>query len=525
MRVAVVFAVMGLVAPTHAGALTATVTPALEGWFRPGRPVLLRVRLANEGQALTGTLDLVVEGITYRRPFVVGAEATAVVDVLAAVHTTQQGVRVRAESGRGEVVCDERVAVALRRPGPAERLVVAVGEAREAAGGAFGSGAAVAGVTADELPGAAAGLAAADAVVVGIEEELSSVAQGAVRDWVRQGGRLVLVAAGRSEDAASTQAEVEEAALEAWLPAGDVGPPLEVGQGTAWVRGLGLVVAAARPEGLAGHLESVAARPVMGVEEANPELYEWFGQARLTSAVRWRWVAIGAALVLAAAVAARALSRRKEGRVVPWIVGACALLAAVAYAVLVTGGRGTRAAGVMRVLGRDGSGAFAEVVQVGGAGRDHVRVSFNRAAVVVPAYYSPEDVGTWDGVVVEEDWEGGWHLRCAVERGIRRCFVAMDAIREWDSRGPGRGWRGGLWVRGGRFAVAGDDLWRSIQELDEAWDGPAALVRWEALRMEERRNRYEVRWRRREKSAVWPRHGSAVTRPGLDLEWRRAAAE
>jgi hypothetical protein len=487
--------------------------------------VLLRVGLRNEGQATTGTLDVRLEGITYRRPFVVGAEATATVDVLAAIHGARQKVRVQAENGRGEVLCDKEVALALKRLGPGARLVVAVGDAGAAVEGLFASDAAVADVAPEEMPGTAMGLAAADAAVLGIEEELSSTVQGAVMDWVRQGGTLVLVAAGRPEDAASVQAEVERAALEEWLPAGEVGPGLEVGAGTAWERGLGLVVAAARPAGLALDLDSVAARPVMGVGEVNPELYEWFGPPRLSSAARWRWVAIGAALVLAGAVAGRALVRLKGRRGIPWSVAGCVLLAAVAYVVLASGGRGTRAVAVVRALGRDGGGAFAEVVQVGGAGRDRVRVSFSRAAAVVPAYYSPEDAGTWDDVIIEQDGEGGWHLRCGVERGIRRCFVAMDAAREWDSREAGGGWRQGPRVRGGQFVVAGEDRWRSLRELDEAWEGPAPLVRWQALRMDESRTAYDVRWRRRVDSAVWPRHGRAVTRPEPEVEWRRAGGE
>jgi len=243
-------------------------------------------------------------------------------------------------------------------------------------------------------------------------------------------------------------------------------------------------------------------------------LYEAFGPPRVSGLVRWRWVGIGLALCVVGVVVVQVLSRRRRAGFGLSLV-VCAVLGAATWGALGATGRGVVEAVGLRVDGR----LALEVVQVGGVGRGRVRVALGRAAAVVPAYYGLSDVGSWDDVVLDQDAQGEWHLDCAVRRGVRRCFVVTGLNPS--AAGPRvEAAARKVLVRRGAFRTAGDEAWRPLGELAEAWDGPAALVRWQASRLREQ-EMVEVSWGPRRMSAARPQRGVAIMRHGPVVEWRR----
>ncbi|MBL7223714.1 MAG: hypothetical protein ISS72_07665 [Candidatus Brocadiae bacterium] len=487
------------------------MTPALGGWFRPGRPVLLWVTLENDGGAVVGSVDVVVEGIAYRWPFGVGAMAETTVGVLAAVHGGRQRVRVRAEDGRGATVCDVEAEVALRQPEAGRRLVLAVGKAEAPARELFaGKPVRVVGVAAEGAPLVWGAWAAADAVVLRAHGGgLSEGVLMALRGGGLQGGLTILLAEADGQDD-----EARDAAE--WLH----GPSalretFEVGDGVGWRHGLGMGVAGSAEDLAKGDLMALMPPPGERAPAVDEGLYGLFDAPRMDGAGRWRWVGIAVGLLVAGAVVVWVLCRRGRWLVFGLSLAACAALGAATWGALGATGRGVVEAAGLRVDG----GLALEVVQVGGVGRGRVRVALGRAAAVVPAYYGLSDVGSWDDVVLEQDAAGRWHLECAVRCGVRRCFVVTGL--DPSAAGPRvEGAARKVLVRRGAFRMAGGEAWRPLRELAQEWDGPAALVRWQASRLREQ-EMVEVSWGPRRMSAARPERGVAIMRHGPVVEWRR----
>ena len=209
----------------EAGQVRARLAATLGGRFRCGLPVMLRVGLENDGPAFEGTLDVVVEGVTYRRPVRVGRGSGTWASVLAAVHSAGSRVRVRVRDGGGGVRFEGVLDAGLRAVDPTRGLVVAVEGAGALVEPLFGDACGTAEVAAGDLPTMSAAYLSADVVVVaGDGAALSVSAQRALGGWVRGGGVVacVLAAEGpvRSGGLAAELAECSgRATVREWLGA------------------------------------------------------------------------------------------------------------------------------------------------------------------------------------------------------------------------------------------------------------------------------------------------------------------
>lgn len=481
------------VAPTAAGELEAEVVPALGGAFRRGSTVVLRVTLTNNGPAVSGRLDLVVEGVVYRRPLAMGAEATATVDVAACVYSEASRARLVATTDGGEELLGRSVDLGLL--GGAERpLVVAAAEARAAAVDLFGPG--LTAVEQGELPHLAAAYAPVDALVLWADGSALSPAAGeAVGQWIRGGGLAVFllppeVPVRTTSLLADLGACAGRPSASAWLEAArEREGTWAVGEGVAWRLGLGHVVA--------GPAEGLAPRAVADLLPAGPEGYAWADRGVYESLAgpRWSkgarhalaWKALG---LLAVATALGLVLPRRWGarRTLVCAAAGSGLLAAVAFAMVLPSGRAVvETAAVVECVGGGSEGRRTEVVGVSGWGRGHARLDLGQALAVVPFYHTAEDAGTWDDVVVACDETGRWSVELDIERHERYAFAAWWA---WGSaRGASGGFgKGDLVTRDWQAAVAdGPGLpppaaWVPVRSV-QGWEKPQReLLAWQGRR-------------------------------------------
>lgn len=497
MRVAagLLWALTGTLA-CHGGALSVRLAAAWEGEFRPGAPLLVRVSLSNGGPAFEGTLDLVVEGLTFRQPVRVGAQTTAAVEALAVARSDAARARVVVRSGGGEVLFGGDAPLGLRRHEEGKPLVAAVGLPRPAAEDLFGGCRAA--VRAEELPTLVAGYAAVDGLGFGGDGgEVPAAARVAIAEWVRGGGvaGFVLDAKGPVRGD-SLLAELGGCAgrpsAEEWLAAVAARQSTLGVDGTHWWRlGLG-TVCARTPEKFAHGLLGRFLKGAAGRDEwADAGLYTAFRGARWGTGLRWRLVGGAVALLAAGALAARfALRGRGRWLRAALVAGVAAALAAVAWGLMLPSGRGSRetACVLERVQWQAGE-RRTEIVCLEALGRTRVRLDFGAAEAVVPFYHSAEGAGG-GGAVVERDASGRWRVECALTRGSRRCFAAWWPWRE-APEAERRMREGDIAVRGGRFAIAGaggklpeeDAAWQPLEGLPAWGEGHGALAAWQARRV------------------------------------------
>lgn len=472
------------------GEVAVGLRPAFEGLFRPGCPVWLWVTVANDGEAFEGLLDVVVDGVAYRRPLRVGAGAKGFTDAVVVARSEAARGRVVLRSRDGRVAYEATTGLGLRRRAAEPPLVVAAGAGRWAGEWLFG--ACEAAVGAEELPTQAAGYAAADAVgVEGDGAALPEATRAALGNWVRGGAMLgFLLDAGSPVGSGSLLAELGGCAGRAtareWLAAVRARQGAAGDEGTAvWRLGLGTVAAATRegsaPGVFAGRLPAVGT----GDRWADAGLYMAFEGARWTTGLRWRLVG-GAAVLLAAGVLAARLGLRTRRR---WAgtaatVGLAGLLTAVAWWVMLPSGRGwlETACVAERVAGRRGE-RWTEVVCLEALGRTRVRLDFGVAEAVVPFYYSADTAGSGDGAVVERDASGRWAVECGLTGRSRRSFGVVWPWRE-TAEPEGGVQQGDVLVRGPRFALAVEggavpaEGWRPLDELPLGGAADRALAAW-----------------------------------------------
>ncbi len=473
----------------HGGSVAVKLRPAFDGEFRPGSPVWLWVTIANEGRGFDGVLDVGVEGVTYRRPLRVGERTTGQSDALVVARSDAARARVVVRAKDGEVLHDAEVGLGLRRRGEPKPLVVSVGVGREAGQSLFGDSQVAAG--AGELPTLAAGYAPIAALGVdGDGGEVPAPARAALAEWVRGGGVVgFLLEAKAPVRSDSPLAELGGCAGRAtageWLAA------LRARQGTrgddartTWQVGLGSAGVTLREKQARGALAGLLPAEAAGDEWADKGLYAAFGGARWRVGLRWRLVG-GAVALLAAGVLAAQVGLRTRRRAVGALLVVCvaALLALVAWGVMLPEGRGWRESVcvVERTAGQSGE-RRTEVVCLEALGRTRVRLDFGSAEAVVPFYYSADDAGG-GGVVVERDWTERWAVECDLTRRTRRCFGAWWPWRETGEQAPAVV-PGDVLVRGARFAVAADQgkvpsgEWPPLDDLRE-WEGAQrALAMW-----------------------------------------------
>jgi len=335
-------------------AVNVKVTPPLGGYFRPGYPVLLRVTLENEGPAVRGSLDVVVEGLTYRRPVRIGAGTAAAVDVLAAVHSDGARARVVVRSSGGELLADAVVGLGLRRRTSQAPVVIAVGAEKGRTERLFAGSCAVSVVRAEELPTSAGGYFSAHAVVLlGDGGGVPSGARAALVDWVSGGGMAVFVLA--PDAPVQTEGLLAELggcsgrpSAGEWLRAvAELRQTRVVGRGRGWRHGLGDVVAGTVEDLDAQELSGLMAMPSEGDVGVDADVYEAFREASLGRGVRWRLV--GGALGLLAAGLVVALLARRGWR--PALAAACVIGVAAALSVVAWGGMLPPGRGVLETAG------------------------------------------------------------------------------------------------------------------------------------------------------------------------------
>lgn len=482
----------GALAGEGAG-VSVKVQPAFEGHFRVGAPLWLRVSVVNGGPGFEGTLELRVGGLAFRQPLRVGGHTTALAEALVVARAEGAQVRAVVRTRRGEVLHDAGLALGLRRS-EGRPLVVGVGASKVATEDLFGH--CQVAVAAEELPALAAGYATVDGLgISGDGGDVGPSARAAIAAWVRGGGVVGFVL----EDAApvrtdSLLAELGGCAGRAtsveWLAAVAARRPTQgVDGGQVWRLGLGRVAAGTQKTLVNGWLGRFLRAEPARDEWVDKGLYTAFRRARWDAGVRWR-LAGGAAALLAAGALVAQLGLRGRRRVVRagLAVGVAALLAAVAWGVMLPSGRGTRETVCVleRVEGQAGE-RRTEVVCLEAMGSSRVRLAFGAAEAVVPFYYSAEDAGGGDAVI-ERDEAGRWTVECALTRHTRRCFAAWWPWREASQAEHGIE-RGDVVVRGGRFAVAGDGgkvpdetSWRALGQLPGWGDAHGALCAWQARR-------------------------------------------
>ncbi|HUT37399.1 MAG TPA: hypothetical protein VNE39_28215 [Planctomycetota bacterium] len=511
----------------QAGEVAVALRPAFDGHFRPGAPVWLRATVANAGAGFEGTLDLVVDGLTWRQALRVGAQTSARVDVLVAPRSEATRARVVVRSSRGEVLHDAGVGLGLRARGDGGPLVVAVAAPRRVVEDLFGSCQAT--VEAGELPALAAGYAAVDALgFAGDGGEAPAAARRAIAEWVRGGG----VVGFALEDAAPVRTEsllaelggcAGRASSEEWLAAAAARHPTEGADGRLlWRLGLGKVSAGTQKALAHGRLGGLLRAGSAGEEWVDPGLHAAFRGARWEAALRWRLVG-GAAALLAGGVLVALVGLRGRRRALraALAAGVAAALAAVAWGVMLPAGRGTLEAACVleRVAGLAGE-RRTEVLCLEAVGRTRVRLDLGPAEAVVPFYRSADDAGGGGEAVIERDAAGRWTVQCVLTRQTRRCFAAWWPWRETPEAEPAVG-RGDVLVRGGRFAVAEaqgklpGEPWQRLDELREWGEAHRALAAWQA-----RRAGTAATWRVRP-DAAWQ---TLVTGAGL-LDCRMLAAQ
>ncbi len=479
--------------------VSAEASAGFGGWFRPGCAVPFRVTIHNRGAAFAGHLDLVVEGIAWRKPVTVGAGASATVDLLAAVHSASARVAVRIVRDDGEALLDAAASPALRERPAGQALVAVVDGAGELAARLRALGPEVVEVTAERLPRAAAGYLGIDALAVagnglGDASQAGIEVRQAVAGWVHQGGLAAFalepdeVVAPESLLGETSQCGSEMAAGK-WLAWARQRPGAEaVGEGVAWRLGLGRVAAAlpsdAWPGATAALAEASAARRRGGGNAAvAPELYQAFDAPPWTRAARWR--VAGAALAMLAAVAVAALTvprgwgRWRRAGCIVWLV---AFLAVAAWWVVVPGQPAALDTLTVVEAGHgQGEGCATTLACLTGAARGRVRLDFAGAASVLPIYHDARDAGTWEDVVVAWGAEGGpCTVSCEVRRGVRRCFAVPWGELWRPPVVPAREGADGIVVR--RRQVAVGDGWQSLRRLGQWGDLERGAVRWQARR-------------------------------------------
>ena len=459
-----------------AGPVSVKLSPTLQGAWRPGWPVALRVFVANEGEALDGLLDVVVEGVTYRQPVQVGARTSAVAEALVAARSEGARARVVVRSTRGEVLCEKALGLGLRRLEASMGLVAAVGSDSAAARGLFGGAAAV--VAPGELPTASAGYAALDALAVaGDGADVSAAARAAVGDWVRGGGVAgFLLSDGQPVGTGSLLAELAECAgrptAQEWLAAvAGRAATRRLNGGLTWRLGLGSVAVGDKEVVREGLFLWLVAGPGDRDVWVDKGVVGSFAEARWTGPVRGRLAGGAVALLVAGALVMRLVPRR-WGRLaaVALAFGVAAGLALAAWGLMLPAGKGVLevAAVAERAPGQPGE-RRTELVCLGATGRTHARLDFGAAEAVVPFYYSAEEVGAMQGTVLSRDAAGRWTADCELSGAMRRCFAVW-----WP-------WRGSA----GSEPSAGPE--------DAQGKGQQALVDWQRRRADGAR-KSRVRW-------------------------------
>jgi len=484
-------------AACSAGEVTAELSPLFGGHCRLGWPVAVRVVLSNPGDAADGTLDVAVEGVRFRQPVRLGARTQTAVEAVVTAQSAESRARVTVRDRSGAILCDTTLDLGLQGRDAGSVLAAAVGTPAETAARLFGEGCTA--VAAEALPASAAGFLAVDALVVGGHG--SAVAAGsrsALVDWVRGGGLAVFVLEGSGPvPDESLLCELGRCAGRAtpdgWLSAvAERAGSRRLKGGVVWRLGLGTVVAG-RSEALADGALAGLARGGARDPWVSGRVYEAFGGPRWSSRVRWRLVGGAVALLAAGLALARVLPRRRVAAAAVAVCGS-AVLAAVAWLVVVPGGRCVlEVAGVAERRAGEAWERRTELAHVAATGRGRVRLSFGEAEAAVPIYQGSEEVGSWRDAVVERDAAGRLWVECELTQGMRRCFAAWWPAREESADPAARGEQ--VRVCDGRFAPdgEGEPAWRPLRDLD-AWGKPAQrIVEWQARRARKGVT-YAVQW-------------------------------
>jgi len=469
--------------------LSAEVTAAFGGWFRPGCPVAFRVALTNPGRAFEGDMDLVVEGITWRTRVQVGSQATATLHVLAAVHSAASPVELVVRGEAGEEMLRQRVATGLRQRSAEGALVAVMDDDADAGPRLKAQGLAVAEMGGEDLPHWGSSYANIDAAIIvgaglGWQTEVLRAAAhtGGPVVFVLKPGEAVHEGTALGGLRAPRQATGEE-----WLrevaKQEDVEP---LADGLVWREGLGRVaVGPPSDEFLAAvaDLARAAASRRRGAGDVTvaPEVYEAFDAPVWSGRTRWRVAGAALAMLAAVVVVALAVPRNwgRRARVI-CVLWAVVLLALVArWAILPAEPAVMDTLTVVEAAEGSDVGPATTLVALNGAARGAVTVEIGGGAEIVPVYYEASDAGTWGDVVVEGDGGGARTLTCGVHRGVRRCFAMW-----WEAS-----WRAGeladtegdsVVVRRRRVSVG--DGWQPVRRL-RGWEEPAgSVLRWQARR-------------------------------------------
>ena len=501
-----------LVAAAACGAatLTAKVTPAFDGHFRPGLPVLLRVAVANEGPALDAQLDVVVDGVTYRQPLRIGAEATATAEVLVAAHSGAPQATVSVRGPSGHTLWESSEELGLRRRQKKQRVAAV---SRPQLAKAFPRKWTVLVVEPDALPSSAAGYLAVDVVAVaGDGGGLSPGTREALAEWVRGGGAAAFVldpGAPVTDD--GLLAELggcgARATGQEWLRAVAATQATErAGRAVAWRRGLGLVVAGTEDDLADTAWTKLVPTNVFGSQPMDPRhyalLYEWglFEAPVVVPAVRWRIVGATVALLAGVVVLVLLVPRGwGRGAQAASVAGVSAGLAALGWCLMLPPGQGTVDSVVIVEPAQAGeAGRVTELVSISGIGRGAVTVCFGDAQAVVPLHGETAEGGERSGMVVARDGAGRWTVECPVSKGVSRGVLAWwggapSGVEMAASRHPS------LLVRNWRFAEAGqpppdEDDGRLLMDWRGWRDGARAVLSWQGRRVGRDNRLYRATW-------------------------------
>ncbi|MFW6108442.1 MAG: hypothetical protein ACOC8D_01380 [bacterium] len=470
--------------------LSAEVTAGFDGWFRPGYPVPFRVRITNREAALAGQLELVVEGITYRRPLQVGAGATATVELLAAVHSAAATVALRVRGQDGGTLMEKSVRAALRERSEAEPLVVVTGANDPLSAGLRAHDIRVVELAPERLPRTAAAYLGLDAVA-GRWADLAGAGQ-AIEGFVGHGGLAAMVL---DPDGVTPQGVGfgdlggAGAGLSAaqWLGQVSRRPGVRaIADGVTCREGLGRLAAgkASAPfvAAVAGLIQTAAARRRGGGDPTiAPELYEAFGDPVWTRGSRRHLALATLAMVAVVALVARfvPLGWRwwQRGVAAVWAAG---LVGVIAWAAFVPRQPVVLDSVVVASM-RSGERAVSttSVLCLAGVREGRASVNVGPATQVVPVYRRADEVGSWDDVIVELDsGDGNCFVRFDVRADVRRCLVIWRGMRWGVGADIDEGAGERLLVRRRRFKAR--DEWRSLRRLERRGDLKKGLLRWQA---------------------------------------------
>ena len=496
--------VMGLLAATSRAAepqIGVELSTAFDGWFRPGLPVEFILRLTNHGAAFRGELDLEAEGIVWRQPIALGADAETTVRILAAVHTATSPVTVRVRDSDGQPRLELTLQSGLRAVPAGGALVAYLGGAGAVEGALREDGIETVMLKPGGLPKSGAAYLALDALVTSAGASSPVPVPPAIENWVRGGGTLTYrLRAGTRVAAESLLARASgvrggRPAAEWWADAAKGAMGGSAIASMAWPHGLGRVAAVFRTSvdaGIIALARHAADRRAKGDVTVAPEIYKGFVAPAWSQGSRWRLTGAALAMLIAVVAVALAVPRAWGAwRRVAAIVAAAAALTAVCWWLVLPAGPGVL--DVVRVdeAARDGAVCRRTgLACLTGISDGQVTLTVD-AGTLAPLYYEASDAGSWRDVVVATDSDGRQTVTCPVRRGVRRCFIAWGLPGEERPRADRVGEGGGaraalpaeaesLRVRAGRFADG--DAWRPLRTL-RRWEAlQRAVLSWQARR-------------------------------------------